>query len=234
MPPRQVNPGFSVVACSVLRSWMTMIGLIDIGLGNQRSVANALEAVEAVYRPCLQPEDLASCSAFVLPGVGSFADASQRLTRQGWLMALNQEVQDKQKPYLGICLGMQLLATTGFENGTSPGLNWIPGEVQPLAPRDPELTIPHMGWNDVLFHEMETGLSKGLGTSACFYFMHSFQFCTETAKHVKGITEYGSQVTACVENHHIWGAQFHPEKSQGAGLSVIRNFNHLVSARHEC
>ncbi len=234
MPPRQVNPGFHVLACSVLRSWMTMIGLIDIGLGNQRSVANALDAIGADYRPCQHPEDLAACSALILPGVGSFADASQRIIQQGWLKTLNQEVLDKQKPYLGICLGMQFLATTGFENGTSPGLNWIPGEVRPLSPSQPDLTIPHMGWNDVRFQQQDNGLSKGLGANACFYFMHSFQFCTETEGHVKGFTEYGDRVTACVENQHIWGAQFHPEKSQGAGLAVIRNFNHLVSARHEC
>lgn len=211
-----------------------MIGLIDIGLGNQRSVANALDAVGAIFQPCQRPEDLAACSAFILPGVGSFADASQRISQNGWLDALNQEVLENQKPYLGICLGMQLLATTGYEHGMSPGLNWIPGEVRPIPLNHPHLTIPHMGWNDVRFRDQEVGLSKGLGPDACFYFMHSFRFCTDSEDHVKGIAAYGDSVTACVQDQHIWGAQFHPEKSQGAGLTVIRNFNQLTTVCHEC
>lgn len=234
MPNNPIKPGIYIVAWSVLRSWMTMIGLIDIGLGNQRSVANALDAVGAVYQPIQHPEVLASCSAFILPGVGSFADASHRIEEKEWLKALNQEVLEKQKPYLGICLGMQLLATSGYENGFSPGFHWIPGEVRPIEPHNPDLTIPHMGWNDVQFRDQEKGLSKGLGSSACFYFMHSFHFCPDTTTHVKGFTEYGDRVTACVQSGHIWGAQFHPEKSQGAGLTVIRNFNQFAAERHEC
>jgi len=205
-----------------------MIGLIDIGLGNQRSVANALEASGTPFKRCERPSELPSCSAFILPGVGSFADASSRLFDGGWDEVLHREVQEKSKPYLGICLGMQLLASVGYEHGTSKGLQWIEGEVEPIPLTTDTMTVPHMGWNDVQFKDAGLGLSAGLGEQSCFYFMHSFHFRTRNSDDVKGTTQYGNEVTACVQHKHIWGAQFHPEKSQEAGLQLLRNFRQTI------
>ena len=206
-----------------------MIGLIDIGLGNQRSVANALEAIGATWRVCERPNTMKACSAFVLPGVGCFSRASKQLFNGGWFDALNEEVLSKKKPYLGICLGMQLLAEIGHEKGPSNGLRWIPGEVEPIPLKDVSMRIPHMGWNDVSFRDAANGLSVGLGEASCFYFMHSFQLHAADPEDVKGITRYGCDIIACVQRRHIWGTQFHPEKSQRAGLTLLSNFHKQVN-----
>ena len=206
------------------------VGIIDYGIGNLGSVMRALQ--ELSVKPVLinRAIDLKNVDSLILPGVGSFADCAKLLDDGGWIEALRDEVQIGIKPLLGICLGMQLLASSSMEgfkdNGDygTPGLGFIPGRVENLRTLGCSLRIPHVGWNEVTIHSEAGGLFDGIPNGTDFYFVHSYAFVPENPSHVLASTIYDIAVTAAVKSGHIWGTQFHPEKSSRAGFRVLRNF----------
>lgn len=206
------------------------VGVIDYGVGNLGSVIRALE--ELSVKPVLvtRTVDLHTVDSLILPGVGNFADCAKLLNDSGWVEPLRQEVLVASKPLLGICLGMQLLATTSMEgiadnasNGVV-GLNFIPGRVEHLRTLGCNLRIPHVGWNAVTSHTKVGGLFDGIPDGTDFYFVHSYVFVPDSPDHVLATTMYEVPVTAAVRSGHIWGTQFHPEKSSRAGFRLLRNF----------
>ena len=200
-----------------------LIKIVDNKMGNLRSVYNAFNAIEQPAVIVHDPAELRDADAVILPGVGAFGDAITNLKEMGWLDALEEEVRSKQKPFLGICVGMQLLAANGTEHGLFKGMGWIPGRVERLQPPDPQHRIPHIGWNDVHFVKQD-GLFSGLGDAADFYFVHSYALVPEDSDHVSATCTHGVEFTAAVERDNIYATQFHLEKSQNAGLTVLRNF----------
>jgi len=206
------------------------VAIIDYGSGNLRSAAKAFEraAAEAGLSATIavtgRPEDVRAADRIVLPGVGAFADCRFGLEAvDGLHDALNEAALNKARPFFGICVGMQLMATVGHEFGDTPGLDWIQGEVTALAPNDPALKIPHMGWNDLKLvgdHPLFDGIESGQHA----YFVHSFHFVPDDADAVWAQVDYGGPVTAAVGRDNLFGTQFHPEKSQALGLGIIANF----------
>jgi glutamine amidotransferase len=203
---------------------MTSVGLIDYGMGNLRSVRNALEALGATVTVVASAsQKLDSYDRVVLPGVGAFGDAMANLVRGGWPEALAEHAHIRQRPFLGICLGMQLLATRGTEHGEHDGLGWFRGEVRKLE-RSPPHRIPHMGWNEVRTLN-RAGLLRDLSADASCYFVHSFAFAPEDTMVVTGVTEYGgSDFVSVIERGNVVATQFHPEKSQKHGLGLLARF----------
>jgi len=197
--------------------------IVDYGMGNLRSVANALATLGCEPRVSANPEDARSAARIILPGVGAFGDAMGRLRSSGWVEVLQEEVRVKTKPFLGLCLGMQLLAGTSTEHGEHAGLGWVPGTVVRLDPGDPGLHVPHMGWNTV--RALKTnGLLAGIPEGSTFYFVHSYVFRCQDPSAVSGLCEYGVEFPATLERGNLFATQFHPEKSQRAGLQLLRNF----------
>ena len=208
---------------------MKMIALIDYGSGNIHSAARALRVAAnnakktREIRVTSSPMALANADRIVLPGVGHFADCMANLkTRPGLIEALETEVIKGGKPFLGICVGMQLMADIGREDGETPGLGWIGGSVDKITPGG-DLPVPHMGWNEI---DTTSGhpLLEGLGSNPHMYFVHSYAFQTTDTAHVAAHTKYGQPITAAVARDNIFGTQFHPEKSQTAGLKLLSNF----------
>lgn len=205
---------------------MQSVALIDYGSGNLRSAEKALrKAAEGSNTHVVvtaDPDVVASADRLVLPGVGAFAACMSALTaREGLIEAMTSAVR-RGAPFLGVCVGMQLLATRGLEFGATPGLGWIPGEVSRLAPSDPAAKVPHMGWNALT--DVSGPLFDGLGEGAHMYFTHSFAFATDDPSHVAATTDHGGRFTAAVARDNVMGVQFHPEKSQAAGLKLLQNF----------
>ena len=209
------------------------VAIIDYGSGNLHSAVNAFERAareSGVTTPITltaDPDVVLAADRIVLPGVGAFADCRRGLEAvHGLVAAITEAVQAKGRPFLGICVGMQLLATRGLEHGGSPGLDWIAGEVNAITPDDPALKIPHMGWNTLdprVRHTLLAGIPTGPeGWHA--YFVHSYGFRTTNAEDVVATTDYGGPVTAIVGRGNVVGTQFHPEKSQLLGLALIANF----------
>ena len=211
---------------------MQNIVIIDYGSGNIKSAARAFEKVIKDHNLDFQvvisnnPDDLTSASHIVLPGQGAFGDCISNLKSvSGMIEALETAVLSDKKPFLGICVGMQLLANKGFEHGEYDGLGWIDGNIVPIKPTDKALKIPHMGWNTVQWTQKNSPITKNLEKSdPHFYFVHSFMFESKEEDAVIGTTEYGQEVTAIIAKNNILGTQFHPEKSQDAGLTLIHNF----------
>lgn len=206
------------------------VALIDYGSGNLRSAEKALQRAAAEAGLACQvlvtdrPEQLRLADRVVLPGVGAFADCKAGLlARPGLVEALAESAIQRGRPFLGICVGMQLLATRGLEHGTHEGLGWVPGEVAALTPADPALKIPHMGWNELTplaAHPLLAGIPAG----AHAYFVHSYHFRAQRPDNVLAITDYGGPVAAMIGRDNLAGTQFHPEKSQAAGLRLLANF----------
>jgi len=200
------------------------IAIIDYGMGNLRSVANAFNAIGYQASIAQNPNDLFQASHIILPGVSAFGDGIKNLHSSGWIDILEREVIERRKPFLGICLGMQLLATMGTEYGLHEGLNWISGTVKKIESHDPQIRVPHVGWNDVLFLK-KSGLYKDLGDSQAFYFVHSFVLdVKDKSSVVSGLTAHGIEFISSIEKDNIYATQFHPEKSQKIGLKVLENF----------
>ena len=203
-----------------------MITVVAYGMGNVRSVMNALDHIGISANVAEKPADLTTADKAIIPGVGAFRQAMARLSETGFKDALNEHAMAKKKPILGICLGMQLLATTGTEGGESQGLGWIPGRVVAI-PRGPRnLRLPHVGWNEIIVKK-DCPLLSGLGTDSVFYFVHSFYLEADTKEDVSGVTDYGGPITASVSRANVFGMQAHPEKSQKGGLKVLSNFAKL-------
>ena len=200
-----------------------MIAIVDYGMGNLRSLSNALVNAGAEVVITSSPADLRRADRIVLPGVGAFGDAARALRESGLAEPLSAEVLRERKPLLGICLGMQLLARTSTEHGFHEGLGWIDAEVVRL-PSVTGIKVPHVGWNSVTPRTSQEGLFKGIPHDTDFYFVHSFTFVPELEEHVLARTEYGIPVVAAVRRGNVWGTQFHPEKSSRAGLRLFRNF----------
>lgn len=212
------------------------IVIIDYGAGNLRSAAKAFEKVvddeglNCTVKISARPEDLKKATRIVLPGQGAFGDCMNGLSAiEGMVETLNERVIKKGVPFLGICVGMQLMATRGLEHGIHAGLNWIEGQVVPLQPADKNLKIPHMGWNELLFpspgeQDNRHLVLRSIKTGAHFYFVHSFMFECKYMHHILALTNYGGYFASMVGKDNMVGVQFHPEKSQDAGLKMIGDF----------
>ena len=206
------------------------IALIDYGSGNLRSAAKAFEkvardfgAVEVVVTT--DPKALDAASHIVLPGVGAFRDCRDGVVAiPGMMEALTRNVIERQKPFLGICVGMQLMASWGREHGDTEGFGWILGEVTRLTPNNPDLKIPHMGWNDLRLGSAAHPALSGLKDGDYAYFVHSYSLRAENSAHVLATVDYGGPVTAIVGRDNIIGTQFHPEKSQRVGAAFLAGF----------
>lgn len=207
--------------------------IVDYGSGNLHSAGKALERAaresEADVAVSVTSDVAAVRSAdrIILPGVGAFADCRSGLEAvPGLLDALFDTVMERERPFLGICVGMQLMATQGLEFGVTDGFGWIPGEVRAIAPDDPSLKIPHMGWNTLSVlkpHPLLNGIATG-DDGLHAYFVHSYHLVADRRDDVVAETDYGGAITAMVGHGHIAGTQFHPEKSQSLGLKLLANF----------
>lgn len=209
------------------------VAVIDYGSGNLRSAVKSFERaarendINAQILLVDKPEDVRKADRVVLPGVGAYADCRKGLDRAGGMVeALNEVVIKKARPFLGICVGMQLMSDRGLEKTTTKGLGWIPGDVVEFKVNDKNLKIPQMGWNTIdlkkdhaLFENIPTGPS---GKHA--YFVHSYHFVPKDENDIVATVNYGGQVTAVVAKDNMIGTQFHPEKSQELGLALISNF----------
>ena len=209
------------------------VAIVDYGSGNLNSAAKAFEraAREADAGDGIvvtsDPDEVARADRIVLPGVGAFADCRRGLAGiPGMVDAMSEAVLDKGRPFLGICVGMQLMATRGLEHETTAGLDWIHGDVKPVRPFDASLKIPHMGWNTLhpqrdhpLTDDIDLG-PEGLHA----YFVHSYALEPKDGAEVVAVSAYGGPVTAIVARDNMAGTQFHPEKSQALGLKLIANF----------
>jgi len=206
---------------------MPTVALIDYGSGNLASAAKALARAangKLDIVTTADPQVVKDAERVVLPGVGAFADCMRGLSAvPGMVEALREKVLKDGAPFLGICVGMQLLATVGVEFGRHAGLGWIAGEVVKITPADPNLKIPHMGWNELVIAQKHP-LLKGIAPGAHAYFVHSFQLKPALPEDLIATTDYGGPLTAMVGNENIAGTQFHPEKSQATGLKLLENF----------
>jgi glutamine amidotransferase len=205
------------------------VAVIDYGAGNLKSAAKALaHAASATGEDVIVTADakaIARADRIVLPGVGAFAECKRGLEAvPGGVEAMREAVLVKGRPFLGICVGMQLMATVGVEYGEHPGLDWIKGRVVKLTPKDPSLKIPQMGWNDLRLKKPEHPIFAGLATGAHGYFVHSYHFIADNADEVLADVDYGGPVAAAIGRDNMVGLQFHPEKSQAVGLALLANF----------
>jgi imidazole glycerol-phosphate synthase subunit HisH len=203
---------------------MTVVGIIDYGMGNVSSVLNAFNAIGASARVVGNASELAAVTHVVLPGVGSFPDAMRRLNSGRWIPAMEQAVLDRSTPFLGICLGLQLLGTTSSEFGITRGLGWISGSVIRLEPKDRFCRIPHIGWNEVAVDPGSSMYADTFRDPAIVYFVHSYHLLPDDPSVVNGWCDHGGRFAASISSGNIWAVQYHPEKSQRAGLQILRNF----------
>lgn len=205
---------------------MTRVALIDYGSGNLHSCARALAAAAddpGKVMVTARPEDILAAERIVLPGVGHFADCAGALRAiPGMVEALEEAVLGKGRPFLGICVGMQLMADIGLEDGETPGLGWVHGIVEALEPA-PGLPVPHVGWNELMIPAPHPVL-EGLGDRPHAYFTHSYAFRPEEQGQVSAWTDYGAPLAAAIARDNLFGTQFHPEKSQRLGLTLLANF----------
>lgn len=194
--------------------------IIDYGVGNHRSVCNALERLGYAYAVSSDKTAIKSAPAYILPGVGAFKEAMHNLERCDIIETLREEVIQNGKPLLGICLGMQVLAEDSLEGGHTTGLGFIPGHVVPIPAQG--VRVPHVGWNDCTVQKINPLFAR-VTAGARFYFDHSYYFATDK-KYITAVTVYGKEITAAVQHNNIFGVQFHPEKSQTSGLRLLRAF----------
>jgi glutamine amidotransferase len=197
------------------------VTIVDYGVGNVHSISNSLQSLAYAVRVSSRYEELKKADALILPGVGAFEVAMNHLTKNNLIEPLTQLVVHLQKPILGICLGMQLMAESSEENGVHKGLGWIEGHVKKLHIHAP-LSVPHVGWNNISIKNNSEMFSR-LKNNTDFYFDHSYHFQCKP-EHQAAICTYGIEVTAAVNKDNIFGVQFHPEKSQVSGLKLFRGF----------
>jgi glutamine amidotransferase len=208
---------------------MQSVALIDYGSGNLRSAEKALQKAaaglgrEAVVVTTDDPDRIVAADLVVLPGVGAFAACMSALeSRPGVIEAIAHAVKGRGAPFLGICVGMQLLATRGLEFGETPGLGWIEGDVRRIEPHDPRCKVPHMGWNE-LDGRLPRAMFHGLPAAPHMYFTHSFAIFPHDEADVAAFVDHGGRFAAAVMRGNVAGVQFHPEKSQGAGQRLLTN-----------
>ena len=202
-----------------------MIGIINYGVGNLQSVKNSLDFLNISNIIVDKPADIKKCAKLILPGVGAFGPAIEKLNESGFTEKILSFSHQK-KPILGLCLGMQLLFDKSLENGAHKGLGLIKGDVLPLNKKVKKLPIPLIGWNNVKKNK-ESLLINGINKDATFYFVHSFYCKPNSNSAIIATTNYGINFASIVGQNNIFGCQFHPEKSQSAGLQLLKNFNNL-------
>lgn len=209
------------------------VAIIDYGSGNLRSAAKAFEraareaGIDCSVAVTASAAEVRGADRIVLPGVGAFGDCRRGLDGLADMVeTLNEVVRRGGRPFMGICIGMQLMASRGLEHGEHPGLGWIPGDVVPIEPASPDLKIPHMGWNNLELNEAgrRHPVLTGIGPEAHAYFVHSFEFKCRDASDVLASVDYGAPIVAVIGRDNMIGTQFHPEKSQDVGLKIITNF----------
>ena len=204
-------------------SSLPSIVIIDCGVGNHQSVWNALKLLGYSATITSSPDAIAGASHLIFPGVGSFSEGMEGVSKRNLTPLLTEEVLKKKKPILGICLGMQLFATEGHEYGNFKGLGWIPGTVEQIDTSTSRLRLPHIGWNDVSITR-DHPITRGYSQKPIFYFVHSYHLIPDDSQVILGTADYGSAVTAIIAKDNIVGVQFHPEKSHEDGLQIFRNF----------
>ena len=197
--------------------------IIDYGMGNLGSVKTAVKVLGFKADIVNAPQLIKGADKIILPGVGSFSDAMSELKNNNWFDPLSEHVFNEQKPILGICLGMQLLATTGQEGGQTEGLDFIPGQVSHLTKLGCEKPIPHVGWNDTHVKNKSI-LFKGIESGNDFFYVHSYGFLPSNPSAISSIVNYDGEIVASIEKDNVFGTQFHPEKSSKAGLKLLKNF----------
>jgi glutamine amidotransferase len=201
-----------------------MIAIVDYGMGNVRSVLNAFEVIGADAHVTADPAALDDATHVVLPGVGAFGDAMAALHQRQLIAPLERQALVRRKPFLGICLGMQLLAKRSTEHGLTEGLGWFDADVERFELATGRLNVPHMGWNDIepaRPHPLFAGLRPAEFT---FYFVHSYRMICRDPGEVAAACDYGGPFVAAIARDNIFAAQFHPEKSQDSGLQILKNF----------
>jgi len=205
-----------------------MIGIIDYGSGNVSAIINILKQRKIDYVLSGKPDELAKADRYILPGVGAFDPTMEILENSGLINFLNEEVLEKRKKALGICVGMHLLAE-GSDEGARPGLGWIKGHVRRIdvSRLDRMPHLPHMGWNS-LHPEAGSALFSGIDMDRGFYFLHSYYFDAADPSQITGRVEYGDRIPCAVERDNIFGMQFHPEKSHANGMQLLKNFGELA------
>jgi len=207
-----------------------MIAIIDYGAGNLRSVFNAFEAIGQKPYIASKPEELKKANAIILPGVGAFGDGIATLQKLNFIEPLKEEILVKKKPYLGICLGLQFLADVSMEMGEYPGLGLIKGNIRQISPNEQKFKIPHIGWNNIEIKQ-RSPLFEDLEDEPVFYFVNSFHLDLDESEIdiISSTCWHGATITASVQKDNIFGVQFHPEKSQQAGLKLLENFIKIIN-----
>jgi glutamine amidotransferase len=200
-----------------------MIGIVDYGLGNLASVAGAVEKLGFEPVVSADPAELSRAEKLILPGVGAFGDGMRNLWERGLIEPLTHFVIEGHRPVLGICLGFQLLAEESEEFGRHAGLGWLPARVRRIAADEYDLPLPHIGWNELSFRHASV-MFDGIDDNTLFYFVHSYVIEGCNPVIVTGACKYGETFPAAIQAGNIYGTQFHPEKSQRAGLQVLGNF----------
>lgn len=199
-----------------------MIAIIDYGVGNLSSVFNAFQTIGIEVEITNNPDRIRAADKIILPGVGAFKAGMQNLQKLSLIDVLKEEVMDKKKPFLGICLGMQLIFTKSYEGGETLGLGWIKGEVVRFDVEKKGLRVPHIGWNEVTC-DTKSSIFKGSPEKQHFYFVHSYYPVSQEEVSI-GKCDYGFEFTAVLQKENIFATQFHPEKSQHEGLELLRKF----------
>ncbi len=200
-----------------------MIGVIDYGMGNLRSVQKALELLNEPARFVREPAAFGSCEKLILPGVGAFGDAMANLRERGFVDPLGQWIA-ADRPLLGICLGLQLLFQTSEEGGEHEGLGVLGGRVVRFSPSDPALKVPHMGWNAITPTDRANPLFAGLPDEPYVYFVHAYYACPDDSTAVAATCDYDGPFCCSIRRGNLYATQFHPEKSQRVGLRMLANF----------
>ena len=200
-----------------------MIGIINYGSGNVQAIANIYNRTNFQYKIIQDPEQLKNVDKLILPGVGDFDETIKVLDSSGLRNALNEEVLVKKKPVLGICVGMQILASIGYEDGINQGLNWFNGEIRKINDTNLKIKTPQMGWNNVCIKENKHPLLENINNEEHFYFANSYHFIGEENA-VLGYCEYGVKIASIIAKNNIFATQFHPEKSQENGIKLLSNF----------
>lgn len=208
------------------------IVIVDYGMGNLTSVGNAMRLLGYTPEITNSADRITAADAIILPGVGAFAPAMDNLDRLGLTSVLTEQVLQKSMPFLGICLGMQLIAESSTEMGLHKGLGWIRARVEEISPAG-NLTVPHVGWNNIRVVS-STPLFCNLPPETHYYFDHSFHMVCDDAGDIAAVCSYGGDLVAAVQHGNIFATQFHPEKSQTMGLKLLRNFLNHVEATSAC
>lgn len=201
----------------------SFVAIVDYGMCNLDSVKRAVEECGANARITRDPREVEVADRIILPGVGAFGEAMHNLQAASLDIAMTEQILGKQIPFLGICLGMQLMAKTGTENGHFAGLGWVDAVVQRLQPTVEHERIPHIGWNEVQIQQ-HSPLFSQVPDQTDFYFVHSYHVICEHNPDVIGVTTYADGFTSAIQRDWLFGVQFHPEKSQKMGFQILRNF----------